>query len=69
MLMFLLGIEGWKFVFSLLAASEVGGGILLRLLALNSIKILILAVEREGPSFCNACVGSVTTRFVWVLIY
>jgi hypothetical protein len=33
---------------------EVGGGILFRLLILNSVWIIILAVEGEGPPLYNA---------------
>jgi hypothetical protein len=49
-------------VFRLPAAGEVGGEITFKLRVLNTVWILIPAVEGKGPPCCNACVGSVTTR-------
>jgi hypothetical protein len=43
--MLCLGIEGWKLIFGLPVVSEEGGGILFRLRILNSIWILVLAIE------------------------
>jgi hypothetical protein len=63
MAMFCLGIQDWKLAFHLPSVSEVGGEILYRLLILNSVWILVLAIEGEGTSHCEACVRSVATRF------
>jgi hypothetical protein len=47
------------------AAQEVGGEILFRLRILNSVWILILAVEGKLPPCCNPCVKSAATRVCW----
>jgi hypothetical protein len=49
-------------VFRLPAVGEVGDEILFRLRVLNSVGILVLAVEIKGPPCCNGCVGRVATR-------
>jgi hypothetical protein len=64
-----LGIEGWKLVFRLSAVSEVGGGILFRLLIRNSVWILVLAVEGEGPPRCDVCVRSLQQGLLGFVFY
>jgi hypothetical protein len=64
-----LSIEGWDLIFRLPAVSKVGGGILFRLLILNSVWILVLVVEDKGPPHCDACVRSVATSFARGLSY
>jgi hypothetical protein len=59
-----LGIKGWELVFHLPAVSEVGGGILFRLLILNSVLTLILAVEGKGLRHYDACLWSIATRLL-----
>jgi hypothetical protein len=66
MTMLCLGVKCWKLAFHLSAVSEVGGEIPNRLLNLNSVWILVLAVGGERMSHCKACVRSVATRFTGV---
>jgi hypothetical protein len=54
--------ESWKLVFHLPVVGEVGGEILFKLRVLNSVWILVLAIEGMGLPSCNGCVGSVATR-------
>jgi hypothetical protein len=54
--------ECWKFVFHLPRVGEVGGEILFGLRVLNSVWILLPAVEGKGPLCFNGCVGTVATR-------
>jgi hypothetical protein len=54
--------ESWRLVFRLPAVGEVGREILFRLRVLNSVSILVPAVEDMGPPSCNGCVGSIATR-------
>jgi uncharacterized RDD family membrane protein YckC len=61
---FRLNIEGCKLVFRLSAVSEVGIEIPFGLRILKSFWILLPAVEGEELYACNACVGSVATRFL-----
>jgi hypothetical protein len=70
-----IGIKGWELVFCLPAVSEVDGGILFRLLILNSVLTLILAVEANGVPHYDMCLGSIATRLlefynnVWLDMY
>jgi hypothetical protein len=69
-------MQSWKSVFGLTAVGEMGGEILFRLSVLSSVWILVPAVEGEGPTCCNGCVGSVVTTIlvgfyfiVWLVLY
>jgi hypothetical protein len=64
-----LGNEGWKLVLRLPVVSKVCGGILFRLLILNSVWILVLAFEGKGLPLCDVCGRSVPTNFSGVLYY
>jgi hypothetical protein len=59
-------MEGWNLVFRFPTVSEVGGeNFFFMMGVLNSVWILVPAVEGEEPPCCNVRVGRVAT---WVLL-